>query len=238
MNVYVVSLSRADNVPSMSALAGDADLVWLVPESQRMDYLRAGAERVITGPPGKADKANAILDTAQEWSVFSDDDLTGMVELLPNGTRQAITIGQAADEFIRVGAERRCGLVTIASASNALYLSRTISAWGQIGGGFYALACGTELRFDPTLGLCEDVDIAAQAFMRYGTCSRINYIQGTYRMGGANSHFVQQYAERQKWFAEVARRYPGLFSGFDDTRMYYTRMTAPRRRLPARRSPR
>lgn len=227
MRVYITSLGRPGNVPAMEAQAGIAQLVWLVPEEQADDYARAGATSIITGPPGKPDKINAILDAyPDQWNVFSDDDCRKLTLLNETGDRVKCTLGLAAAEYIAVGNRRRDHGVFMPNMSNAHFAARRVSAWGSTVGWFMAVAPNTECRLDPALLMNHDVDFACQVFMRYGRIARVGYIIGDYRYADKTSHFREQHDDRSYEHKVVIDRYPGLVLGSDGDTMKFARIKA------------
>jgi hypothetical protein len=211
MRIFVTSLDRPGNVAPMMELAGEAELVWCVPEEQADAYRAHGAEHIEVGPPGKCEKINAILDShAEEWCVFTDDDCRRLTRLNADGSYERITLDEAAREYVRVGIERRDHFVTIPNMQNVRFASRKVSNWGSTVGWFGAIAPHTECRYDPSLVIAHDVDFAAQVFDRYGRISRVGWIIGEYRYADKASHFRDEHANRQRGNGEVILRYPHL----------------------------
>ena len=231
MRIYVTSLSRPHNVARMESLAGGAELVWCIPEEQVWDYTRAGARHFVTGPPGKPEKINAVLDQyGDDWCVFTDDDCRGMKMLTELGSRGPISLGTAAAEFIIIGRMRRDSYVGIACLTNPRFMSYSISSWGQTTGWFYAQAPNTPERHDPSFGVAHDIEFAARMCDRYGRIARPNYIQGDYLMGDQASHFREEHKRKAVGFARLVRLYPHLFASYTDDNIKYRRLPAPRHR--------
>lgn len=210
--IYVPSLHRPGNVPTMEKLAGEAELVWLVPPEEEQAYREAGATRVEVGHPHKYQKVNAVLDARPDvWNVFSDDDCSRVIRLEPDGTFSEITLGEAADEYVEVGKRRRDSLVIVTQITNRTFLRRSISDWGTNNGWFFAVAPHTTPRWDTTLRSCGDADFAAQHFVNYGRISRVNWIMPTYRLADKASHFAAEYKDHSATFKIIIDRYPHLF---------------------------
>lgn len=210
MDIHVISLGRPGNVPNMQEKAGDARLIWCVPEYEVDMYLDAGAEHVLVGPPGKAAKLNALLDAKpDEWVITTDDDCQRLVRLGADGVRSPITLEQAAREYIGIGVEGRYGFLAIPDFTNGLYMNRKITHWGRTIGWFAAHAPGFRCRYDEFIHGAEDTDIACKAFLEYGRIARPNWIMGVYRVGGPESHFL---AMHEDWasMGVMAERYPML----------------------------
>ena len=208
MKVFVTSLNRPGNVPTMEALAGDAELVWCVPIDQVMDYRQAGARDVLIGPRGKWEKVNAVLDEMDGWRVFTDDDCEGIWWLGQDGTRHA-TLGEVAKEFVRVGEERHAPLVLLPCIRNPFYLKRSVSKWSRTVDWFFAVSPDNECRYDLSMKAIGDTEFAARCFDRYGTIARVNYIMGDYRINDATTQFDP--ADRGPDAEVILRRYPHLF---------------------------
>jgi len=230
MRIFVPSRDRPGNVPRMERLAGGAKLVWLVPEEQEHAYRRYGATEVVTGHPRKSHKMNEALDRFNDdWCVFSDDDCSAMFRLGTDLIRRRITLEDAAVEFVAIGERRQEHLVNMICLHNAKFINLTLYSWGRATGWFFAVAPGTECRFDESLPYCEDLDFAARCFDRYGGIAIPGWILGHYRMGDPNSHFRNLLGESD-FRPLVARllitRYPHLFR-WDGGLVEFTRALPP-----------
>lgn len=210
MRVFVPSRNRWANVPTMQALAGHANLVWLVPADQAAAYAEAGATTIVTGPPGKSAKVNDALDRFNdEWCVFTDDDVTHLSWLTAPSKTRPTTLGEAAEEYVRVGEAMRAPLVVIPCIRNAMFLKPTVSGWTRSVDWFFAVAPHTKCRYDESLAYFGDTEFAAQCFDRYGRIARPNYIMGDYRINDASSQYSAD--DRGPAAEVILRRYPHLF---------------------------
>lgn len=217
MKVYVVSLNRPHNVAAMEALAGPADLVWCVPEEQIEEYALAGAKEFWPGPPSKYAKVNAILDALpEEWLVFTDDDCQGISRLEHDGSWTALTLGEAAEEYVTVGQRRKDAYVCPTQMQNKTFLSRTVSNWAMTSGWFNAMAPGFEPRYDEGLSSSGDTDLACQVMDRYGRICRVNWMLMEFRMADSESHYLADYKDKGPVIDVLLARWPHLLEADDD----------------------
>jgi len=204
----------------MLALAGEAELVWCVPEEQRAEYRAAGATAVETGHPGQREKMNEVLDRhGDEWVAFSDDDCVRVRMLTAGGDLVDVTLAEAVAEMIRVAEGRRDRYVALSMAQNERFMSRSITPWGQTANWLCAIAPNTPERFATKAEADElvaaDAEFAAKIVDRYGRMCRPNYIQAKYRLGDAESHWRESHARsEEEKFGWIVRKYPHLFKGW------------------------
>jgi len=198
----------------MSALAGEAELIWCVPQEQVEAYRAAGAEHFEVGHPGQFEKMNEVLDRHRdEWVVFSDDDCIGINLLTEAGDLVPITLGEAAEEMIRVGEARRDHYVVVAQTTNKRFMSRSITSWGQTVNWLCAIAPYTSERFATTFA--GDAVFAARIVDRYGRLARPNYIMAKYRSADPASHWLDGHQmDLEQRFGWIVKQYPHLYSGW------------------------
>lgn len=231
MRIHVVSLNRDDHVPSMKALAGGADLVWCVPDSQEIAYEKAGAEEILVGPRGQFEKMNAVLDLhPDEWVVFSDDDCQRIRMLCRDGELRDIDLEEAAHELVRVGRSMNGHYVAASMTSNTRFMSRSVTPWGQSVNWLCAVGPGTVPRFG--LHNAGEVRFAAEVCDRYGRIERVNHIMPEYTMADADSLWAAEHAQsKEPIWSDLLRLYPHLFASYDPWgTIKYRRLPGSRRR--------
>lgn len=228
VRVFVPSLHRPQNVPTMAALAGEAELVWCVPPEEEQAYRDAGAQHVHLGHPGEFEKMNEVMDAyPDEWVTFSDDDCTGFWRLEPDGDIVNITLGEAVAEMLSIAAARRDKFVCISMNSNRTFMRRTITDWGQPANWLCSIAPGVPERWEVAWG--SDVDFAAKMFMAYGRIARVNHIIGAYQFGNKDSLWNEWYRSEPAQDArlrELAARYPALMYHAGPGKLKYRRLKA------------
>lgn len=215
MKIYIPSLHRPHHVETMEGLAGEAELVWCVPEEQVEAYRAAGAQRFFTGHPGEFEKMNEVMDAhPDEWLVFSDDDCKGFKRLDVYGEVHPIDLGEAAAEMLRIGQARRDKYVALSQNTNQMFMRRTVTDWGQAANWLCCIAPGVPERWET--GFASDLEFSAKMCMAYGRIARINHIIGLYQFNDAGSHWREWYRPGNEALVarlhDIADRYPALLT--------------------------
>lgn len=197
----------------MEALAGDARLIWCVPEEQVEAYRAEGATEFFTGHPGIYEKINEVMDAKpDEWLAFSDDDCTALWIKQADGEVVPTTYGEAVREMVGVAKARRDRFACISMNRNKTWMQRTVTDWGQPSNWLCAVAPGIPERWEPQWG--GELVFASKIATNYGRICRCNFIMGEYDYAGPHTQWTEY--ESEDFQAEILRcvvdRWPVLWT--------------------------
>lgn len=216
-NVYVgiISHLRAQNVPAMQQLVGDA--TWYVGHGEGEEYRRAGASYVVESG-ALCRSRNAILDDAFAHNAIAlelSDDLKKIEYAIDkeNKNKTLLSITDAIALMLEGAQKNGAMLVGTAPTNNAFFFNPAKPYHTQAFiVGDMILVKPTDLRFDERLKLKEDYDYTMQHIMKYGCVARVNSLLPTFlhrsNPGGACDYRNARREQRAIRF--LKKKWPGF----------------------------
>lgn len=194
MKIYIPSYKRHLNLLGIEYFKS---AIYIVPESQRDDYAKVvGSSRVICLPDSEdgniAKKRNWILKNMKSPLVMLDDDVSslGYYEARPSGSTKRIDMNpKIVNDFIEKSFDlcdqfgaKMWGLAQ--NQDNRIYKEFVPFSLGKISLGPFQGHLPHDLKFDESVGVKDDYDMALQQLNKYRKILRWNKFHYMCEHGG------------------------------------------------------
>ena len=185
MNIIttIQSSNRSSNVDLMQKALGKIEPIWIVPEPEYNNYIKAGANQVLTVSgemPLKTKQLNLALDIGKKEKkivLTLDDDYEYSQLVYEKNTKKKtkdISLCDLIDNLVDKFKESEYKLAGISSTTNPFFKSRELQNYGMLLGAIM-FHKPTDIRFDESLKFLEDMDYIIQHHIQYGGIYRYNY---------------------------------------------------------------
>lgn len=188
----IQSSNRSSNVDLMQKALGEINPIWIVPEPEYNNYIKAGANQVLTVSgtmPLKTKQLNLALDIGKKENkivVTMDDDYEYSQEVYEeNGKKKTkkISLPDLIEDMVDKTIKTDYKLTGISATTNPFFKTTELQNYGMLNGQIM-FHKPTDIRFDETLKFLEDMDYIIQHHITYGGIYRYNYFIAGFHIFG------------------------------------------------------
>lgn len=188
----IQSSNRSSNVDLMQKALGKINPIWIVPEIEYNNYVKAGAKQVLTvsgDMPLKTKQLNLALNIGKKENkivLTLDDDYEYSQLVYEENTKKKtkdISLYDLIDNLVYKFNKSEYKLAGISSTTNPFFKSRELQNYGMLLGAIM-FHKPTDIRFDESLKFLEDMDYIIQHHIEYGGIYRYNYYIASFHIFG------------------------------------------------------